>query len=311
MKQLILAAVLVAQLIFAALLWYFTTPGEEVREPFVSFEVDSATEFTVRGNDEEITLRKSGDDWLLPDDYPADAEKIERVLEKLASAEGGWPVATSASTAKRFEVTDEKYQKHISVLAGEDMLADIYLGTSPGYRKTHAREVDGGPVYAIEFSNFEAGTTLNSWLDKYLLRPSGAIQSLARVDDFTLTPSEDGWTSDPDAELDESKVRSYIDRFETLTVFEISDVEIADLDPTVEFEIEDGQGSSRLQLFFFEDGDNWVARSDRYSGHFGVAKYIASELDKQLDDLIVEPAEEEVEEPLEESEAATESEAAE
>lgn len=301
MKQLILAAVFVAQLIFALLLWYFSKPADEVRDPFVSFDVDTVTEFIVRGDDEEISLRKSGETWLLPDDYPADVEKIERVLDKLASAEGGWPVATSASTAKRFEVTEEKYQKHISVSAGENTLADIYLGTSPGFRKTHARKVEGGPVFAIEFSNYEAGTTLNSWLDKYLLRPVGPIQSLERVEGFTLTPSDEGWTTNADMELDESKVRSYIDRFETLTVFEISDAAIEELAPTVAFDIIDDQGSFRLEMFFFEDGDNWVARSDRFDGHFGVAKYIASELDKQLEDFVEDPEEEDADDSAEES----------
>lgn len=293
MKQLILAAVFVAQLMLVLLFWYLSKPADEVREPFVSFDVDAVTEFIVRGDEEEIQLHKRGESWLLPDDYPADAEKIERVLDKLASAEGGWPVATSASTAKRFEVTEEKYQKHISVSAGENTMADIYLGTSPGFRKTHARKVEGGPVYAIEFSNYEAGTTLNSWLDKYLLRPIGPIQSLTRVDGFTLSDSDEGWISNSDIELDESKVRSYADRFETLTVFEISDAAIEDLAPTVAFDIVDDQGSFRLEMFFFEDGDNWVARSDRFDGHFGVAKYIASELDKQLEEFVEEPEQEE------------------
>ena len=291
MKQLILAGILIVQLLFAVLLWYLNTPREEAQEAFLSFDVDAVSEVTVRGDGEEIVLRKPDEEWVLPSDHPADGDKVVRVLEKLATADTGWPVATSESTAKRFEVTEENYQKHIVVQEGEETVADVYFGTSPGFRKTHVRKAEGGPVYAIEFSNYEAGTDANSWLDKYLLRPRGTVQSVTRVDGYTLTQSDEGWKTDSDAEIDESKVRSFIDRFETLTVFEISDAELSETAPTVQFDITDDQGAMQLQLFHIEDGDKWIARSDRFEGKFGVAKYIASELDKQLSDLVVDDEE--------------------
>ena len=42
--------------------------------------------------------------------------------------------------------------------------------------------------------------------------------------------TDGNWTTESDFELDESKVRSYMDRFESLSVFELSDLELAGRD---------------------------------------------------------------------------------
>ena len=61
---------------------------------------------------------------------------------------------------------EDSYQRRVQVLTGDETLADVYLGTSPGYRRVHARRADADDVYSIEFSNFEAGTDVSSWLKK-------------------------------------------------------------------------------------------------------------------------------------------------
>ena len=78
---------------------------------------------------------------------------MDSVVERFARAAGSWPVANTASTRERFEVTEENHQRHIVAKAGDDTVADIYLGTSPGYRKTHARRT----------GEDEIGCTTNRW----------------------------------------------------------------------------------------------------------------------------------------------------
>lgn len=293
MRQIVLAGVLAIQVLIVAAIWLISLQGPATPEPFLQFDQKAADRLVVGTSDESIELRREGDQWQMPDGNPADKRKIDRVLEKLADISGDWPVATSESTAMRFEVTDDAYQKHISVYSGSETIADVYLGTSPSFRKVHARSVNGGPIYAIEFSNHEAGTTFNSWLDKSLLRPVGPIAALERVDSYILTDDEEGWQSVPDVELDESKVRSYMDRFETLTVFELSDTEIGDNEPKARFEITDEEGTFTLSVYYIEESEDWIAHSDRHVSHYGLATYVGTELVKDLAELA--PDEEEAE----------------
>ena len=294
MKQIVLAGILAVQVLIVAVIWLLSLQGPATPEPFLQFDRATVDRLVLSTADESIELQREDDLWLMPDGNPADERKIDRVLERLEDVAGDWPVATSESTAKRFEVTEDTFQKHVSVFAGEESLADIYLGTSPSFRKAHARSVKGGPVYAIDFSNHEASTTLNSWLEKSLLRPTGPITAFEHVGNYTLTDGEDGWESLPESELDVSKVRSYMDRFESLTVFELSEAEIGDNEPRAQFEITDEDGSYTLTVYYIEDSEDWVVQSDRHVSNYGLASYVGSELVKDLVELA--PDEEETDE---------------
>ncbi len=285
MKQNTLAAILIVQLLVVVAIWIFGRGGANEPEAFLDFDISLADRVTVASQEESIELTREDESWRLADGNPVDQRKLDRVLERLGTAGGDWPVATSDNTAKRFEVTEESFQKHVSIYAGEESLADVYLGTSPSFRRVHARKASGGPVYAIEFSNHEAGTTPVSWLDKTLLRSEGSIAKLERVGAYTLTNQEEAWVADPESELDESKVRSFIDRFETISVFEFSDDDISDVEPTAEFVIEDDEGPTTLTIYHLELTDDWVATSDRHPSQYALATYVGKELLKEIGEL--------------------------
>ena len=285
MKQNILIGLLVVQVIVIGLFWLSKSGGVQGPEAFLEFDPLSVDRFVIASTDESIELVQDGPDWVLPDGNPVDGEKVDRTIGKLADSGADWPVATSQSAAKRFEVTDATFQKHISIFSGEDKLAEVYLGTSPSFRKVHARHANGGDIFSIEFSNYEAGTSPSSWLDKKLLQPSGAIKSFERVGAFRLVQNEGNWTTESEAELDESKVRSYVDRFESLTVFELSDKELSEATTNTQFVIEDEDGAYTLIIYHFDVANDWVAVSDRRGSQYGVASYIGSELVKEVAEL--------------------------
>ena len=285
MKQNILIGLFVVQVIVVALLLVFKSGGVQSPEAFLEFEVLGVDRFVIASSDETIEVSKDGERWVLPDGNPADAEKVDRVLEKLAESGADWPVATTQSAAKRFEVTDSTFQKHISIYSGDEMVADLYLGTSPSFRKVHARHVSRNDIYAIEFSNYEAGTSPSAWLDKKLLQPSGSILSFERIGSYKLVQDDGNWITESDTELDESKVRSFMDRFESLTVFELSDLELTEATTNTQFAIEDDEGVYLLTIYHFDVANDWVAVSDRRGSQYGVASYIGSELVKELADL--------------------------
>ena len=285
MKQNVLIGLFVLQVLVIAVLLVSKSGGVQSPEPFLQFDAISVDRFVVASADETIELSKEGGQWILPDGNPANGEKVDRVIGKLADSGADWPVATTQNAAKRFEVTDTTFQKHISIYSGDDMLADVYLGTSPSFRKVHARLGNRNDIYSIEFSNYEAGTSPSSWLDRDLLQPSGAIKSFERIGAYKLAQVDGNWTTDSEVELDESKVRSYMDRFESLTVFELSDNELADATSISEFVIEDDEGEYLLTIYHFDVANEWVAESERRGSQYGVASYIGSELVKELSDL--------------------------
>ena len=239
-----LIAALAIQVAAVAVLIAVKTGGAVEPDPFLEFDADAVDMLSVsggaggggegdEGSEGKVVLAKKDDAWQLPDGLPADAAKVDEVIKKLADASAGWPVATSASVQERFELVEDNHQRRLTLSAGGETVADIYLGTSPGYRKTHARRVDDDNIYAITFSNYQAGMKESDWLDKALLRPDGALTGL-RYDNafaeppapvFALTKNEEGvWAAASGAALDQAKVETLAGRFTGLTVTDVSDV---------------------------------------------------------------------------------------
>ena len=262
-------------------------------EPFLSFDAGLIDALSVSNDEGTVDLTKAGGAWQLPEGLPADASKVERVLERLSDASGGWPVASKASTAERFEVTEDNHQRRVTVKAGDETRADFYLGTSPGYRKAHARHANEDDIYAIMFSNYEAGVKESDWLDKSLLRPDGTLTGVERVDGFALTKGDDGvWASRDSAELDQGKAETFAGRFSGLSVIGVSDVELPEA-PKMTFALSDESGTQTLRIFHVEADDDYVAVSDRVPGAFEMSSYIAEQMDKTGADFAPEePADE-------------------
>ena len=281
-------------------------------EPFLSFDAAAVDAVTVANAEGSVRLAKSEDAWQLPDGLPADAAKVVAAVEKLADAAGGWPVAHSAATAERFEVTEDNHQRHVVLAGGDETLADIYLGTSPGYRKVHARRADDDAIYAIAFANYEAGVAASDWLDKSLLQPEGDVAGLRRTDAapggaFALAKDDDGdWSADG-ADLDAGKVATLAGRFTGLTVLDISDAALPQ-EPYAAFALDDDEGELVLSLYRLreqpetpasaddeaeeeEPSYDYVATSNRVPGAFEISSYVAEQMDMTLADLAPEARE--------------------
>ncbi len=286
----ILGAILSGQLLIVAVLLAAQAGGVREPEPFLSFDAGAADTVEVSNEDGIVRLAREGEQWTLEGGLPADESKVTEMLDKLADAAGGWPVATSASTAERFEVTEDSHQRRIRIAAGDDDLADIFLGTSPGYRRVHARHADGGDVHAIDFSNYEAGVKSGDWLERSLLRPEGTLSRIERTGEegFVLTRAdEDVWEAG-DTALDAYEVRTFVGRFTGLSVTGTSDAELPE-EATATFHLTDDDGMQELTLY--QQDDDYIATSSRIAGRFEVASYIAERMNVTLADLMPESEE--------------------
>lgn len=344
-----LGALLGIQVVVVGVLLAAKSGGIEEAEPFLEFDAASVDSLTVSNNEGSVSVAKVDGNWRLPNGVPAAGFKVDSVIESLAKAGGSWPVANTQSTRERFEVTEENHQRHIVAKAGDDTVADIYLGTSPGYRKTHALRVGEDEIYAIGFSNYEAGVKAADWLERSLLRPKGEVAALRRLPgDPAAAPSdpasegdaeededtvetvagfelskageagEEGeepraWVSTDGIELDQGKVETFVGRFKGLSVTGVHEAALP-ASATMAFVLTDEEGDQTLSVYSLEDGEKYVAVSDRVPGAYELSKYIAEQMNKPFADLLPDPPEDEEAEESEttaEPEAEAESEAAE
>ena len=286
----VLGGLLAAQLLIVAVLMAAQAGGVREPDPFLSFDAAAADAVEVSSQDGSVRLAREGEQWTLEGGPPADDSKVTEMLEKLADAAGGWPVATSDATAERFEVTEASHQRRIRIGAGDDELADIFLGTSPGYRRVHARHADGGDVYSIDFSNYEAGVKEGDWLERSLLRPEGTLSRIERTGEegFTLTRSDDDVWEASDATLDADEVRTFVGRFTGLNVTGTFNGELPE-PATAKYHLTDDDGVHELTLY--QQDDDYIATSNRIAGQFEVPSYIAERINVSLTDLMPEPEE--------------------
>jgi hypothetical protein len=303
-----LSALLGLQLLLIAGFLYLDASGSSETSPgLLEFVAEDVDRLVISGDGEEIELAKGDGGWGFSGGTPADDDKIADVLDKLGALDAPWPVATSEGSRERFEVTAESYQRHVQMFAGEEAVAQLYLGTSPGYRRVHARAADADEVYSIDFSNFEVPLAKDDWLDKDLLQAVGDVTELVREGAWTLSKAEEGWllgvaapaqNAGAQTAADVEAAEQIVDRLGDLRVTGFAP-EDASLTEKGTFTVADEAGSHRLRLYQDEEEDSYVVESDRVSGRFSVAAYIAEQVIVGEEDL--RPLEEPKEEPLEET----------
>lgn len=151
------------------------------------------------GEGESLLLSKDDNGWKLPEqaDFPADADKVTRLLERLQSLKHGLPVATSDTARTRFKVDEDAFERRIRLVSSGDTVATLYVGTSPGVRRGHVRRDGDDAIYAVEFASYDVPLKAEDWEDKTILAvPREEIASI-QVAGLVLRPQGDtGWAAE-------------------------------------------------------------------------------------------------------------------
>ncbi len=173
-RILILSGVLAAQLVLAAVL---NLTGEEygafqAEEKLLSFNKQKLDGLRIEDGTDNVLLKKQEGKWLLPvnGDFPASQRNVNRLLDKLAALEKGWPVARTRGAARRFAVDKEQFERKLVLLSDDDAQATLYVGSSPGFRKVYVRPGDGDDIFAVDFNIWEADAKADDWIDKDILK---------------------------------------------------------------------------------------------------------------------------------------------
>jgi|TARA_Y100000294_G_scaffold168910_1_gene179500 hypothetical protein len=280
-----MSVLLAAQvLLVAGLMTRDALSGTSTAPDFVSFDPVIVDGLSVVAGEDSVRLTRDGEAWRLDDAYPADNARIGEVLEKLAGLSAPWPVATSADTAVRFEVADDNFQRRLTLSSDDEVLADILLGTSPGYRRVHARRSGTDEVYSVNLSNHELPADAGQWLDKGLLASTGDVTKLSREGEWTLAAAEGGWLIDTDSADDEAADK-LVGRFEDLRVLDIAAPE-GEWEAKSVFTVTDDRGDYRVAVFHDAQEDDYSFESERLEGRFTVATYVAEQMIVDRDTLL-------------------------
>ena len=318
----LLTGVLAAQLLLAgALLWQSNDAADFVSSSqLVSLdakEVDALIIDGVENDGKSVMLRRTTKGWEMAGDpaYPADTVKVEGIIDTLASLSPGLPVATTESAQEQLEVADTVFQRRLRVEQGDQQVADLYLGSSPGFRKAHLRKAGEQAIYAARINVFDLPLSSDDWLDKQLL----AYDTVDRLrgPGIELSREGDAWRIvEPAAQADTHEVvidqiNSIIGALQGLSVTGIvdtdtnasesatvepdqeSETDLADAASNEALELTVGSGDKALVLNLKRQGEDVVAARSDITGEFRVAPSVFDTLSGFNTDtvLVASPAE--------------------
>lgn len=281
----ILMVILAVQLVAVGALAFMKSRTPVVAS-LLQFEAATIDALSIADNEgESVALAKVDNTWLV-DNLQADNGKVNELIDTFADMDAAWPVATSGATAERFEVTDDNYQRRIELGASGSVVGAVLLGTSPGYRRVHGRVAESDEVYSIAYSNYQAATGVDDWLDKALLQPDGGVEALAG-NGWGLVRVDDAWVVNElgDTATDQDVATGVVDRVSSLRVLGVGETPPAN-DATQRLSVTDAAGEYHLDIVVDEEATDALVRSTRIPNRwFKVASYTVEQLLKSSDDF--------------------------
>ncbi len=273
--------------------------------------VENLTQLEITEADKSISLAKSGDRWTLPEhnDLPVAPSKIDSILEDLGELKKTWPIAQTKSAAERFEVAEDKFKKRIQ-LNDKDNSQNLYVGTSPSFRKSHIRLGNEDEIYSAKLGTHDLSIEVNDWLDKSLLRLEKERFISVVMNELSLLKEGDQWTLndlDESEELVQDQLNKVVNFASNLSVNGVLDKkkirEWQDKSPSFSVTVDDG--SKNTYDVYIEDSES-VIKSSLRDEWFSVSKFQVEALaDLSRDNLVkakvTEPAETKTEHTEEEN----------
>ena len=188
-KNYLLSGLLVLQVLVA---YFVLSGGGELQghsglHKLLEFNREQVDGIQIEDNEGNLAeLKREDDAWLTTDDFPIDTNRVDRLLDRLDELEHGLAVASSSSAAKRFEVSQDGFQRHLKLLKDGKPVAEFYLGTGAGARRNHVRLADQEMIYAATIGSYDLPAEITDWQEKDLLQiEMDAIQSV-ELEDLTI-----------------------------------------------------------------------------------------------------------------------------
>jgi hypothetical protein len=288
----LLSVLLVAQIGVVA---WVNRPSDDLAtfdatKPLLDVDAVEVDEVVIRGNGKEpLVMKREEGKWVLPDqaDFPVSSKKLDTFLKKLLAAKPSWPVGRTQVAAKQLKVTEDTFERKISLLENGAVLGEIYLGSSPGFRKVHARLVGAPNTNVIDFNTFDAPTNPTDWYDRDMLRVAEADIERIDMGAFALAHGEKSFELEGLSPTEKTNPKKAEEIVRDVTTLDFTDVmgekgkdtfEQSEL--ILEFTVKRKDGKTVKYTVVAPPGeaDHYILKSSNYPYYLKVAK-------KKFDDL--------------------------
>ena len=213
-KNYLLSVLLVLQVLVA---YFVISGGDELQghagiQKLLEFNREQVDGIRIQDNDGNLAeLKSEGDAWLTAEGFPVNVDRIDRLLERLNGLEHSLAVASSPSSAKRFEVSGDRFQRHLKLLSDGKPVAEFYLGTGAGARRNHVRLADQDKIYAVTIGSYDLPAEIADWQDKDLLQIEvSEIQSIV-LEGLTIRRIEQSEDDSQDTKSDMDSTEWFAD----------------------------------------------------------------------------------------------------
>jgi len=289
-----LALLLVVQLALVAAVYWPGEPSGVTRSTLLAVSPEEILAVTVQNSgDESIKLTRASatSAWQLASGLPADETKMVSLMDALAGQNPGYPVATSTGAAERFEVDDDVFEKRLQFSDAAGNETTVFLGSSPSFRKVHARIAGENEIFTLELNSFDAPTTSDQWLDQSLLATT-AVNSV-QIDDVSFELTDDEWVRTDGGAIDSDAASQLINGLGGLRVSGVvanDDDAAARAEPVVTLNLNSGDApetvASTLTVLKDEDEERYFLSSSRFAQRFDTSSYDAERLIEATEKLL-------------------------
>ena len=262
--------------------------GSLDRKPLIPIEAEIIDELTISHNSGELRLNKAADGWVIPalDGLSANEIKLTTILNDLLSLKSEWPVASEAGSQSRFEVAEDNFNRRVDLFSKGAKVGRIYVGSSPGFKKSHVRLEEQKNIYALALNTYDLPTDPADWLDKSLIAAQD-IRSIEGVDfklihenrEWSVVPTDGELPTGSSVEVHKENATALDMALKTLTVLSVADGDI-NMDDSRSYRLKVFAPNQITYKLFEEEDQYYVSRSDIQS-IFTVSKFNFDKLSSQ------------------------------
>ncbi len=286
----ILAAILALQVALSAVVFWPRPETPAGGGPvFPELETGAVVALTVEDADgNSVVLRQVNGEWVLPnaDDYPAQADKVTGLLDKLVGLTTARLVARTDASHRRLQVAADEFVRRIELETAGGETHILYLGSSPSYGATHFRVEGQSETYLAEdLSAWDINATPGFWVDVlyHSVPQSEVTRMVLQNDNGTFVFNEDGdgnWTMEGLAlgeSMDQAQVTNLLQRAATVSLLaplgleELSEYGMDNPNATVTLETDSGTFTLLVGAQDPDDG-SYVVKSSTSDYYVRVAE---------------------------------------
>ena len=282
---------LVCQLVLLIILTYPTNKLK--KEDFLLSKINkqNISRIILSENDKNLELNRQSDIWLLKDkfNFPADQDKVKRILESIFSTNKLQRVGKSKNALTKFKLADNNFLEKVSVYTDNEE-ENFLLGDTPEFKKIYIRNQKSEDSFVIDLSKFDLGVDVNSWYQKNFLGLSNELVKKVSFNSFSLIKDDNKFiieNLDKDKKQDDEKVNFLINKLFSLKFNDIlsSDkINLGSPDFKVEVLKEDG---TNITLSFKKIDDKYILKVSNMPFDFEVSKNLFNDFkESKANDLL-------------------------